>query len=89
METQIVIDIMTQAFRTALLLAAPGLGIALAVGILVSVFQTVTSINEQTLIFVPKMLGVGLAILFFMSWMVGIALNFTEQILLLIPELTR
>ncbi|MBN1516332.1 flagellar biosynthesis protein FliQ [Candidatus Sumerlaeota bacterium] len=89
METQVVVDILRQAFQTALLLAAPGLGFALIVGLIVSVLQTVTSIQEQTLVFVPKMVGVGAALLFFMSWMLGMVMHFTESLFLLIPELVK
>ena len=89
MEPQLVIEIMSDAFRTALFLAMPALGFALAIGILVSVFQTVTSINEQTLVFVPKMVGVGIAVLFFFSWMLNVAQHFTIGLLSRIPELIR
>jgi flagellar biosynthetic protein FliQ len=89
METQVVVDIMSHAFKTALFLAAPSLGFALGIGILVSIFQTVTSINEQTLVFVPKMVGVGIAVLFFFSWMLSIGLQFTENMFLMIPELIK
>ena len=89
MEHQMVIDIMTHAFRTSLVLAGPALGFALVIGILVSIFQTVTSINEQTLVFVPKMVGVGVAILFFFSWMLAVCVKFCEDMFALIPVLAH
>lgn len=89
METQVVVDLLRQGFQTALLLSAPGLGIALIVGLIVSVFQTVTSIQEQTLVFVPKMVGVGVSLLFFLSWMIGIMMHFTEEMFLIIPQVVK
>ena len=60
---------MQDAFRTALFLAMPALLSAIVVGVAVSVFQSVTSIQEQTLVFVPKMLAVMLALILFFATM--------------------
>ncbi len=85
MSPELVIDIMQDGFRTALFLAAPSLLSALLVGVAVSVFQSVTSIQEQTLIFVPKMLAVMLALVIFFSWMQAMAIQFTRQLISNIP----
>ena len=61
----IVINILTQAITTVILCAAPMLIVAMVVGLLVSIFQATTQINEQTLAFVPKIVCVMLALLFF------------------------
>lgn len=60
-----VINIMRDAIFTTVTAAAPMLVIALAIGLLVSIFQATTQINEQTLAFVPKIVGVLLALVFF------------------------
>jgi flagellar biosynthetic protein FliQ len=86
-EPLIVVDIMQDSFRTALFLAMPALLSALLVGVAVSVFQTVTSIQEQTLVFVPKMLAVMLALVLFFSWMQEKAMHFTQSLFESIPNL--
>jgi len=68
-----------EALKTAMMLAAPMLLVGLAVGILISMFQAATQINEMTLVFVPKMLGVGLALLVFFPWMLRIIIEFTHN----------
>ena len=86
MDPQIVIDIMQDAFRTALFLAMPSLTFALVVGVAVSVFQSVTSIQEQTLIFVPKILAVMLALILSCAWMQSMLFRFTRQLFASIPD---
>ena len=72
-----VLDIARQALYTIILCSAPLLIISLVVGLVVSIFQTVTSIQEQTLTFVPKIICVFLGIMIFGSW---ILTNLTEFI---------
>ena len=86
MNPLVVSDIMHEAFRTALFLALPTLLSALLVGVAVSVFQAVTSIQEQTLVFVPKMLAVMLALVIFFTWMMRSAMQFTERLYSDIPN---
>ena len=69
-----------EAIKTAILLAAPMLLAGLAVGLLVSIFQAATSINEMTLTFIPKMLAVALALVFFFPWMVQTMIVFMENL---------
>jgi len=76
-----------EAIKTAILLAAPMLLVGLVTGILVSMFQAATQINEMTLVFVPKMLGVALALLFFFPWMLKIIMGFVENLFLSIPTI--
>lgn len=85
MTADMVIDIMHSSFRTALFLALPSLLAALIVGVSVSVFQSVTSIQEQTLIFVPKILAVMLTLIISFSWMLSMAIRFTTQLFATIP----
>ena len=72
-----VLDIARQALYTIILCSAPLLIISLVVGLVVSIFQTVTSIQEQTLTFVPKIICVFLRMMIFGSW---ILTNLTEFI---------
>jgi len=76
-----------EAIKTAIMLAAPMLLVGLVTGILVSMFQAATQINEMTLVFVPKMLGVALALLFFFPWMLKIIMGFVENLFLSIPTI--
>jgi len=68
-----------EAIKVTLLLSAPMLLAGLLVGLLVSIFQSVTSINEMTLTFIPKMLAVALALVVSFPWMMQTLVGFTEQ----------
>ena len=71
MREQMVLDVMREAVLTVITVSGPVLLIALSVGLLVSIFQTITSIQEQTLTFVPKILAVFLGIYFLGIWMIN------------------
>jgi flagellar biosynthetic protein FliQ len=75
------LDLFRQALLTALLLASPMLAAGLVIGLAVSVFQAVTSIQEMTLTFIPKMIGVILALLIALPWMLSLMTRFTTQLL--------
>ena len=66
-----VIGIVQEAVKTVILVSAPPLLLGLIVGLAVSIFQTVTSINEQTLSFIPKILAVFISLIIFGSFMLG------------------
>lgn len=70
-----------ETLMTAMLLAAPPLGIGILVGLAISVFQAVTQIQEQTLTFVPKIFAIFVALLVFGPWMLNIILDFAVGIL--------
>ena len=72
-----VLDIAREALYTIIVCAAPLLLISLVVGLIISIFQTVTSIQEQTLTFVPKIICVFIGIMIFGSWILN---NLTEFI---------
>lgn len=82
-----VIDIALQTMLIATKLAAPVLLTALAVGFGVSLFQSVTQIQEVTLSFVPKMVAVGAAILVGGNWMLHEMISFTQQLFAQVPSL--
>jgi flagellar biosynthetic protein FliQ len=69
-----------EAIKTTMLLAAPMLLAGLTVGLLVSIFQAATSISEMTLIFIPKMMAVAIALIFFFPWMMRIMIVFMENL---------
>lgn len=78
-------------FRTAiiqiLLLTAPVLLISLVVGLVLSIFQATTSLQEQTLTFVPKLLAIFLTLLYFGTWMFTVLANYTRDLFNVIPQL--
>jgi flagellar biosynthetic protein FliQ len=74
---------------TALLLALPALLASLAVGLLISVLQALTSIQEQTLSFVPRLVAVGLVLVFTMAWGLQVAIQFTVRMLGLAAEVVQ
>jgi flagellar biosynthetic protein FliQ len=79
MEQQI-LDIARDAVFTIIKLSAPLLGVALVVGLAVSIFQATTQIQEQTLSFVPKIIAVFLSLFIFGSWMLTTLKEFTIRI---------
>ena len=89
MTPEFITGIFLQAIKTAILLSAPMLLSGLAVGILISMFQAATQINEMTLTFIPKMLVVALALLLFFPWMIQTMIDFTNSIVTVIPTIAR
>jgi flagellar biosynthesis protein FliQ len=85
-DTQI-IDIAMQTMIVALKLSAPILFTALAVGFAVSLFQSMTQIQEFTLAFVPKVIAVGAAVVVSGNWMLHTLMTFTENLFARIPTL--
>jgi flagellar biosynthetic protein FliQ len=81
-----VIYLAREALSVLLLVSAPIFGIGMAVGLLISIFQATTQIQEQSLNFVPKILAVVAVLLFFGPWMLGIMVNFTETLIRDIPH---
>ncbi|MEJ5358180.1 MAG: flagellar biosynthesis protein FliQ [Desulfobacterales bacterium] len=78
-----------EAIQVTILLSAPMLIAGLVVGLAVSIFQSATSINEMTLTFIPKMLAVAVALIFFFPWMMQTLVGFTERIFLGMNQFIR
>ncbi len=78
-----------EAIKLAVLLAAPVLLFGLVAGVLVSMFQAATQINEMTLVFIPKMIAVAVAMLIFFPWMLQMVVTFTENLINNIPLYIR
>lgn len=75
-----VIDIAREALYTVILISMPMLGFALLVGLVVSIFQATTQLQEPTLTFIPKILAVLFAIIVFGPWMLSIIVDFTTRL---------
>lgn len=77
---QMVLDVMRQALLIIMKTAAPILLTGLGIGLVISIFQAATSIQEQTLAFVPKIIGMFLAIILFGSWIMATLVAFMTSI---------
>ena len=84
-----VLELSRDLFYTAMLLALPTLAVSLLIGLLISVLQAITSIQEQTLTYVPRILAVGVVILFTLSWAIQLAVSFTMRVFWQAAEVTR
>ncbi len=82
MSTDTIIYLGREGLITVLLVSAPILGSSLLIGILVSFFQATTHLQEQTLTFVPKIIGVLIVIGFFGSWMINIMLSYMSNLMI-------
>jgi flagellar biosynthetic protein FliQ len=87
MDTAMVIDLGRQALWTSVLVCALLLTVALVIGVVIGIIQAATSINEQTLSFIPKLIGMALALLLFGSWQIVTLVDFTRSIFQRIPTL--
>ena len=89
MTPEFVVSFAQQAISLTILVAMPMLGLGLIVGLIVSVFQATTSIQEMTLTFVPKILAVFFGLLYFAPWMLDKIISFTESVFSNIPVYIR
>ncbi len=87
MSPESVISIGRHALEVTLLLSMPILLAALMIGLVVGVFQAATQINEATLSFIPKLLGVALVLMMMGAWMLKVLTNYTRQLFMSIPGL--
>ena len=85
MSGDLVIQMAQEALGMVLLMSAPMLGLGLLVGLAVSVFQATTSIQEQTLAFIPKIVAVFVAILIFGPWMLRLMVEYVTNVLVNLP----
>ncbi len=87
MNQDVVINLAMQAMQISLKLAGPLLLVGLVLGLIVSVFQAVTQIQEQTLSFIPKIVGTAVVIVVLGPWMLGQILVYTEELWASIPAM--
>ncbi len=81
MTVDLAMSLTSELIWTAVMITAPILLLAMLVGLLISVFQVVTQIQEMTLTFVPKLLAVGIGLIVFGSWMLTMLLKFATTVI--------
>ena len=89
MNPEFAVEILKSTIMHAVTLAAPVLLAAMVIGLCVSLFQAVTTINEQTLSFVPKALGITVLLLFLLPWMMRTIIEFTTVVIEKIPTMAH
>ncbi len=82
-----VIRILREALMVTMVVSAPILGIGMFVGLIISIFQTTTSIQEQTLTFVPKILAIFAALIVFAAWILHTLVSYTKGLFMMISKL--
>jgi flagellar biosynthetic protein FliQ len=88
MDQNTAVNLATQAMTLAMEVAGPLLLVGLGVGLLVSLFQAVTQIQEQTLTFIPKIIGVAAVIVVLGPWMLNELVSYTQNLFMSIPSLS-
>ncbi len=83
----IVIKVLRESLMTVLIVSAPILGIGMIVGLIVAIFQTTTSIQEQTLTFIPKIVAIFMSIIIFAAWIIRTLVNYTYKIFEMIEKI--
>jgi flagellar biosynthetic protein FliQ len=86
MTPEFITGLLFQAIKVTLMVSTPMLAAGLIIGVLVSMFQAATQINEMTLVFVPKIIGTALALLFFFPWMLRVIVAFTQELIIGLPN---
>jgi flagellar biosynthetic protein FliQ len=89
MSEMMIIDLGRKTLMMVLILSGPMLLLSLIVGLIVSIFQAATQINEMTLTFIPKLVAMGLALLVFLPWMLQLYKGFFVELLEMIPMMLR
>lgn len=89
MTMELLNQVSRQTFETILLVGGPPLIVSLVIGILISLFQAITQLQEMTISFIPKILAVFLTLLVGLPWMVKIMVGFTRSIFEAIPVYVR
>ncbi|CAB1242070.1 flagellar biosynthesis protein FliQ [Clostridium sp. MT-14] len=89
MSENMVVGIIKDAIQTGLLISAPILIVSVLVGLIISIFQATTQIQEQTLTFVPKLIAIAIVGLFTGVWMLHQMVSFTERIFTYIAHITQ
>ncbi|QET05812.1 MULTISPECIES: flagellar biosynthesis protein FliQ [Cupriavidus] len=89
MTPEIVMTIATQAMKMTLMLSAPLLLVALVAGLVVSLFQAATQINEMTLTFIPKLLALFITMVLVGPWMINTYVDYMREVFESIPAMAR
>jgi flagellar biosynthetic protein FliQ len=83
----VVIKLLREALMVVMVVSAPLLGVGMLVGLIISVFQTTTSIQEQTLTFVPKIVAIFVTFIVFAAWIIHTLVNYTKGLFMLIEKI--
>lgn len=89
MTLDLAVNLTDGMFKTTIIVVAPVIIITFLVGLLISIFQAATQINEMTLTFVPKILATAVALLIFGSWMTVELVDYTRELLKTIVTITK
>lgn len=89
MTADVVMDISREVVWTVVKVAAPLLIVSLVIGLIISIFQTITSIQEQTLTFVPKFISIMLVLIIAGGWMINNVVELFTHIMIQIPDLIK
>lgn len=89
MTSELVMVIGNEALKTMLLLGMPILLVVLVIGLVIGIFQAATQINEMTLSFIPKLVGMAAALAIAGPWMLKVIVNYTQALIINIPMLIR
>ncbi len=89
MSGDMAIQIGRDALYMVMLISAPMLGLGLLVGVMVSIFQATTQIQEQTLVFIPKIIAIFIAIVVFGPWMLSLMVDYTRESISSMPNMIR
>jgi flagellar biosynthetic protein FliQ len=81
-----VIELMRQAIITTLWLSAPALVSGMVVGLIIGLFQAVTQIQEQTVVFVPKLIAMVLVLAFTLPWLINQIVQYSHDLIMSIPD---
>ncbi|HLZ18225.1 MAG TPA: flagellar biosynthesis protein FliQ [Smithellaceae bacterium] len=84
-----IVGLMAETIKITLLVAAPMLIVGLIVGVVISLFQAVTQIQEMTLVFVPKIVAVLVTLIAALPWMIGMLINYTQTLFTSIPSYVK
>jgi flagellar biosynthesis protein FliQ len=86
MSTDFIVGIMAETIRITLMISAPVLIVGLVVGVVISLFQAVTQVQEMTLVFVPKIVACLVTLVAVLPWMINTLVSFTHNLLTNIPN---
>lgn len=89
MSPETVMSIGQQAMQVMILVAAPMLLVTLAIGLFIGIFQAATQINEMTLSFIPKLIGMAASIAIAGPWMLKLLIDYTRTLIISIPSMIR
>lgn len=83
----LIIKLLREALMVLMIVSAPLLGVGMLVGLVISIFQTTTSIQEQTLTFVPKIVAIFVTFILLAAWIIHTLVNYTKNLFLMISKI--